>query len=120
MPPSAAAACHNESSGDDLDDSYGSGASDSEESVARPTFVPKAQRLTVREDQQRQSEDLLKDEKRSLENELRKNRTRAEVAESIRRATEKDESNDLNGYDSERGMPDCSDDKLDTQLEVPA
>lgn len=101
---------------DESDASCSDSGYESEEQL-RPTFVPREQRLTLEERQRQQDEERLRAEKRELELALRKNRTRAELAESIRKAAE---GADLgaDGYDSERGLPDCSDDSTDPQLEV--
>lgn len=92
--------------------------SDSEESLVRPTFIPKHQRLTLVQEERRKSEENLKEEKKKLEETLRKNKTRAIVAENIRKMSENTYQADQDGNNSEAGIPDCSENDLDDQLEV--
>ena len=96
----------------------GSEHSDYDSEEDRPTFVPKSQRTTLEDKRQQDDEDRLRAEKRQLEQKIRKDKTRAELAENIRKATEGTEQTDADGYDSERDLPDCSDNKLDLTLEV--
>ncbi len=93
-------------------------ASESDESLVRPTFIPKNQRITLTEDQRKKTEHSLRDEKKRLEEELRKSKTRAFVAENVRRIAENVDVQNKDGYDSEFGMPDCEDEKLDDDIEV--
>lgn len=102
----------------DSDDNSDEGSGFESEELDRPRFVPKQQRITLDEKQRQLDEDRLRAEKKDLEQRLKKEKTRAEVAENIRKMTEGVDHSDANGYDSERGLPDCSDDKMDLQLEV--
>lgn len=94
-------------------------ASSSEDSLVRPTFIPREQRMTIVADQQKKKEELLKAEKRVLEEELRKTKSRAIVAESVRKASEVADLAAKDGYDSESGIP-CEEEKdmLDQHFEV--
>lgn len=106
-----------ESEDEDCGSSYET-ASESDESIARPTFIPKNQRITLTEGQRKKNEDSLRDEKKRLEEELRKSKTRAFVAENVRRIAENVDVQNKDGYDSEFGMPDCEEEKLDDDIEV--
>jgi len=97
------------------DSEYTDESSEEEEVIMKPVFIPKSKRQTLSLAETRKIEEDAQKEKERIAEEVRKQQTRSQLAESLKRM---DESKDLDAtdLDSDAGIPDTTDD-LDDDLE---
>lgn len=88
---------------------------DDDRQILKPIFIPRNKRETIREQEAKEEQDLLREKRREIEAEKRKVQTKSMVADCIRRKEE--ELVDNTDGDSDAGLPDDTDD-LDDELEV--
>jgi microfibrillar-associated protein 1 len=93
-------------------DSDDSDESDEEQhrTLLKPIFVPRGHRDTIRSREEEEEKIHLAEQKKLVELEVRKHKTRNLLAESLQRMEEREAMKDLTDNDSDAGLPDDADD----------